>query len=425
MKYTVKENTPVKHVVEFEVPADDFENYYTGALKSAIDILEIPGFRKGKVPANIAEQHINSERIISDAAEDAVAKYWNDYLKETRIEAISQPELQVVKIARGNPFVFIATVEILSSLELPDVKKVISEVKKQEVKVEEKEIDDAITWLRNSRAILTEKETEPAAKGDYIEIDFSFQDVPATFSHLKGVQRDAFIVGRNNAIEGLDEAVIGMKKEEEKSFEGKIDQKIDKMQPEKMLVKVNVKIVSIQKMDLPELTDEWVKSLGRFETIDALREDIRKGLSQEKEIAEANRLRVEAIDKVVEKVKFEIPSILLRREEDNLMESLRERVNYEMHMDLPKYFEQINKTEEEVKKDFEKMAVERMQRFLVMHQISKNENIIATDEEIKEKVDELLIQYPGEDKSKIDMDRLNYMVADDIVKEKIFAFLGL
>lgn len=425
MKYTVKENTPVKHVVEFEVPAEELDKYYNIVLQEFIENLELPGFRKGKVPASMAEQNIRSELVLSEAGEKVVSDYWKNYLEETLIEAISHPEIKIIKIAKGNPFIFTASVEILSPLKLPDVKKIASEVKKQEIKVEDKEIEDAITWLRNARATLTEKKDGVVETGDYIEVEFTFNDLPDTFSHLKGTQKDAFLVGKNNTIEGFDEAVIGMKKGEEKTFEGKMGQKIDKMQPEKMPVKINVKIVTIQKMDLPELTDEWVKSLGRLETVQALREDIKNGLTEEKKIAEINRIRAEAIDKILEKVEFEIPSILLKREEDNLMENLKERVNYEMNIDLPKYLEQIKKTEEEVKKEFEKLALERIRRFLILHQISVDEKITATEEEIKAKLDEALSHYPEEEKSKIDMNRASYMIADEIVKEKIFTFLGL
>lgn len=425
MKYTVKESNSVKHIVEFEAPVDEIEKYYTEALASFIEELELPGFRKGKVPSSMAQKYVSEEKVLAEAAENIVSRYWRDYLKEASIEAVSQPEIQVIKMAKGNPFIFTASVEVLRDLELPDIKKIASEIKREEIKVEDREVDDAVSWLRTSRAVLTDKEDQAAEMGDYVEIDISLIEAPALFDHMKGVQRDAFILGKNNVIAGLDEAVVGMKKEEEKEFEGSISQNIDKGQPEKILVKAKVKVISVQKLNLPEINDDWVKSLGRFETVEAMREDIKKGLIEEKKVAESNRQRVEVIDKIVEKVKFEIPSVLLRREEDNLMENLKERVNYEMNIDLPKYFEQIKKTEEEVKADFKKMAEERMKRFLVLHQISKNENILASEEEVIKKVNELLSQYPGEDKSKIDIERVRYMVFDEITREKIFTFLGL
>lgn len=424
MKYNVKESTPIKHVVEIEISSEDFDNYFNETLRDVAQTLEIPGFRKGKTPVNMVEQHIGTEKILSEAAEKAVSESWKKYLEESSIEAVSQPDLQILKIAKGNPFVFTASVEILSPLKLPDIKKIAGEIKKEEIKVEEKEIEDALLWLRNARAILTDK-AEPIEKGDFIEFTFSFNDLPDTFAHMKGEQRDGFIVGKTHFIEGLKEAVIGIKKGEEKEFQGKIEQKIDKMQPEKMPVKTKIKIESVQKMDLPELTDEWVKTLGRFDTVAALREDIRKGLAEEKRIAELNKTRIEAIDKILEKVKFEIPSILLTREQDNLFENLKDRVNHELNIALPEYLKQIKKTEEEVKTEFEKMALDRVKRFLVLHQISKNEKIISTNEEVAARMEEILKQYPENEKNNIDLERLSYMVADDIVKEKIFAFLGL
>lgn len=424
MKYTVKESTPIKHVVEIEIPVEDFDAYYDEAIKEIMENLELPGFRKGKVPTSMAEKHLNPERILGEAAERAAGKGWANYLKESSIEPVSQPELQIVKIAKGNPFVFIASVEILSALSLPDLKKVSSEVKRKDAEVTEKEVEDAISWLRNARATLTEKEDSPAEKGDFAEFTFSFYDLPEIFSHLKEEQKDGFILGKGHYVEGLEDAILGMKKGEEKDVEGRMVQKIDEKNEEKMPVKLKVRIDSIQKMDLPDLTDEWVKSLGRFETVNDLKEDIKKGLGEEKRVNEQNRMRTEVIDKIVEKVKFEIPPMLLKREEDNLFENLKERVNYEMKIDLPKYFEQIKKTEEEVKKEFEKLALERLKRFLVLHQISKDEKILATEEEINEKLNDLLRQYPDTDKNSIDIERVRYMIADDVVREKIFAFLG-
>ncbi|MFA5080256.1 MAG: trigger factor [Candidatus Paceibacterota bacterium] len=424
MKYTVKESTPVKHTVEIEIPAEEFDACYAEVLKEISETLEIPGFRKGKVPQNMAEQHVDQSHILSKATETAISKNWIKYLKESDIEAVSQPEVEILKVAKGNPFIFTAKVEVLSNFVLPDIKKVIEGIKKEKIEITDKEIDDAILWLRNARAILNKKDG-PAEKNDFVEISFQIENLPDTFSHMRGEQKDGFILGKEHFIKGIESAILGAKEGDEKEFEGIIDQHIDKMQPEKMSVKGRVKIISVQKMDLPELTDEWVKTLGRFETIEALKEDIRKGLGEEKRIAGLNRLRIEAMDKILEKTKIEIPAILLRREEDNLFENLKDRVNYELKIGLEEYLTQIKKTEAEVKKEFERVALDRVRRFLILHQIAKNEKIAATDEEVANKLEEVIAQYGEEEKNKIDIQRLAILVADDIAKEKIFAFLGL
>jgi len=424
MKYTVKESTPVKHCVEIELQADEFNICFNEAIKEIAENLEIPGFRKGKVPSNMVEQHVGNENILSKAAEIAISKNWFKYLQDTNIEAVSQPEVEVLKIAKENPFVFKASVEILSDIKLPDVKKIIDGIKKEEVKIAEKEIDDAIEWLRNARAILKDKDG-PAEDNDFVEFTYIIEDLPNTFSHMKGEQRDGFIIGKGHFIEGFEKEIRGMKKGEEKDIEGKIEQQLDKTKPEKMPIKAKVKIENVQKMDKPELNDEWVKTLGRFDTVSALKEDIEKGIKEEKKVAELNRLRVEAMDKILEKTTIEIPPILLKREEDNLFENLKDRVNYELKLSIDEYLSQIKKTEQEIKKEFEKLALDRVKRFLILHQIAKNEKIEATDEEVAVKLEEVIKQYPEEDKKNIDIQRLMILIADDITKEKIFTYLGL
>ncbi|MCK9577888.1 trigger factor [bacterium] len=424
MKYTVKETTPVKHNVEIELLAEEFDACVEEAVKEIAETLEIPGFRKGKAPANIIEQHIGSEYILSKAADIAINKNWLKYLQDSKIEAVSSPEVEIIKIAKGNPLVFKASVEILTDINLPDIKKIVESSKKEEVKITDKEVDDAIDWLRNARAVLTEKDGV-AEDGDFVDFTYTISDLPETFSHLKGEQHDAFVIGKGHFIEGLETGIKGMKSGEEKEIEGKVKQQIDKLQPENMPVKIKLKISSVQKMEKPELTDEWVKTLGRFDTINALKEDIKKGITEEKKVAEVNRLRVEAMDKILEKTTIEIPPILLKREQDNLFENLKDRVNYELKIGINEYFEQIKKTEEEVKKEFEKLALDRVKRFLILHQVAKNEKIEATDEEVSNKLEEVIKQYSEEDKKNIDIQRLAILIADDITKEKIFEHLGL
>lgn len=424
MKYNVKESTPAKHVVEIELSAEEFDVFYNNALKEIAEAMEIPGFRKGKAPMDIVEQQATSEHILSQAMDAAINKNWLEYLDKSLIEAISQPEISIMKIAKGNPFIFNVSVEVLPAIDLPDVKKIAGEIKKTEINISDQEIEDALLWLRNARATLTPKDG-PAEKGNFVEFSFQIENLPDTFSHLKGEQKDAFILGKNHFIEGMEDAILGMKTGEEKEFEGKIDQHLDKMQPEKMPVKVKVKINSVQLMNLPELTDEWVKTLGRFDSVSALKEDIKKGLTEEKRTAELNQQRIKAMDKILEKTKIEIPAILLKREQDNLFEELKDRINYELKISLDEYLKKVNKTEEQIRKDFESLAQDRIKRFLILHQIGKNEKIKATEEEVAKRVEEIIKQYPAEQKAQIDIQRLTFLIGDDITKEKIFAFLGL
>lgn len=412
MKYEIKEVSKTKKKVEIEVTAEDFDKYYEQALSEISKDAELPGFRKGKVPQDIIEGQIKPEAIVSEAAEIAIRENWMKFLSESKEEVISQPQVEVIKIAKGNPFVFSAEFEILPIISLPDLKSV--EIKKEEIKVEDKEVEDALNWLQQSRATFSEKEDE-SKKGDLAEFSFSCLNI-----ENDPEKKDRIILGKGHYIEGMEDAVTGMKKGEEKEFE------TPDPRDKKEKVKIKVKLDSVKKMDLPEINDEWVKGLGKFNNVEELKEDIRKGINEEKEIAENQRRKEDAIKKIVGKTKFEVPQVLVKREVDYMLNNIKERVPNELKISFEEYLKQIKKTEEEVSKELEKSAEEKVKGFLVLHQLIKDEKIEASEEEINQKIEEMLAQYPNKEEIRKGMDeeKVKLYIEDEIKREKAFKLLG-
>jgi trigger factor len=412
MKYEIKEISTIKRKAEVEITAEDFENYYTQALSEISKEVEMPGFRKGKVPEKMVEERVRQESVLSEAAEAAVRDNWIKLVKESKIEAVSQPKVEVVKVARGNPFVFTAEYEILPEIKLPDLKSI--QVKKEEIKIEEKEIEDTLNWLRQSRAKVTKKEGA-VENNDFVEFAFSCASI-----ENDPEKKDRIVVGKGHYVSGLEEALLGMKEGEHKHFE------TENPQNKKEKLEMCVNVASVSKMELPELNDEWVKTIGNFSTVEALKEDIRKGLKQEKEIAEQQKNREEMIKKLIEKTKFEVPFILIEREANFLLDNLKSRVGSELQISLEDYLSQIKKTEEEIKKEFEKIAEERVKGFLILHQIEKDEKIEAGDDEINQKVEELLSQYPDKEQARknTDLEQMKIYIEDELKRDKIFKLFG-
>jgi len=412
MKYEIKEVSKTKKKVEIEVTAEDFDKYYEQALSEISKDAELPGFRKGKVPQDIIEGQIKPEAIVSEAAEIAIRENWMKFLSESKEEVISQPQVEVIKIAKGNPFVFSAEFEILPIVSLPDLKSI--EVKKEEIKVEDKEVEDALNWLQQSRATFSEKEDE-SKKGDLVEFSFSCLSI-----ENDPEKKDRIILGKGHYIEGMEDAVTGMKKGEEKEFE------TPDPRDKKEKVKIKVRLDSVKKMDLPEINDEWVKGLGKFNNVEELKEDIRKGINEEKEIAENQRRKEDAIKKIVGKTKFEVPQVLVKREVDYMLNNIKERVPNELKISFEEYLKQIKKTEEEVSKELEKSAEEKVKGFLVLHQLIKDEKIEASEEEINQKIEEMLTQYPNKEEIRKGMDeeKVKLYIEDEIKREKAFKLLG-
>lgn len=408
MKYEIKEISTIKRKAEVEVTPEEFENYYTQALSEISKGVELPGFRKGKVPEKIVEEKVSQEGVLGEAAEAAVRDNWIKIVKEAKVEAVSQPKVEVVKVARGNPFVFTAEFEILPEIKLPDLKSI--QVKKEEIKIEEKEIEDTLNWLRQSRAKMIKKDGA-VENNDFVEFTFSCSNI-----ENDPEKKDRIVIGKGHYIPGMEEALLGMKEGDHKDFE------TENPQNKKEKLEICVKVDSVNKMELPEINDEWVKTLGKFTDVNSLKEDIKKGIKEEKEIAQKQQRREEAIKKVLEKTKFEVPEALVEREVLFMMDNIKSRVNSELQISLEEYLKQIKKTEEDLKKDFEKIAIERVKGFLVLHQISKDEKIEAGEEEINQKIEELLSQYPDKEAAKknMNMEQAKMYIEDELKREKIF-----
>lgn len=414
MKYEIKEISAIKRKAEVEVTSEEFDNYYIEALREIVQEVELPGFRKGKAPENLVEEKLNPATVLSEAAEHAIRDNWIKILKETKAEAVSQPQVEIVKVAKGNPFIFNAEFEILPEIKLPDLKSISKLIKREDVNVEDKEVGDTLNWLQQSRAKFSEKESG-AEKTDLVEFSFSclnIKDDPE--------KKDRIVLGKGHYIEGAEDALMGMKRGEEKEFE------TVSPQDKKEKLTIRIKVDSVKKMELPEINNGWVKTLGQFETIDALKEDIRKGIKQEKEIAEKQKQREQAIQKILEKVKFEVPSVLIEREVEMMLNNVKSRVQSELGIDYNQYLSQLKKTEEEVKKEFEKIAEEKVKGFLVLHQIEKDEKIQVEEKEIEEKIEEIINQYPNKEEARkgIDMEHAKMHIEDELKTDKIFQLFG-
>lgn len=411
MKYEIKEATATKKKVEIEVSAEDFNNYYSQTLKKISEHAEIPGFRKGKVPENMVEDRVTKEGVLSEAAETAIRESWARFLAESKEEAISQPQVEIIKIAKDNPLIFTAEFEILPLIKLPKLDS--AKVEKSSVEVTDQEVEDTIKWIQQSRAKYSEK-ISGAEDGDLVEFTFSCLDI-----ENDPEKKDRIVLGKGHYIEGLEDTLRGMKRDEVRQFETQHPQENDKK------IKMSVKVDSVKKVEIPEVNDEWVKSLG-FNTVEELKKDIRGGIKKDKEVAEIQRVREEAIKKLVEKTEIEVPETLIKREQDFMLNNIKERCLSELKINFEEYLKQVKKTEEEITKELEKIAKEKVKGFLVLHQIVKDEKIEVTEEEISQKIEEMLNQYPnkGEIKKTMDEAQVRLYIEDELKREKAFNLLG-
>jgi len=404
----------------FEISAEEFQKFVEKAIFELGKDLEIEGFRKGKIPKEILEKEIPREKIFNKAAEMAVRENYFRTISDTRIdgypiEPISKPEIEILPSKEG--LIFRVTFSVLPEIILPDYKKIASEIKRREIFVEEKEIDEALNWIQKSRAKFI-FENRPAQKGDFVEIEYQS---PQIENNLK--RKDNFILGKGHFVSGFEENLEGMVPGQEKEFSLKFPDDYFQKELAGNLVGFKVKMNSVQKMELPEINDEFAKNLGKFENLIGLKESIREGIKMEKENQESQRIRGEILERVITEAKSEIPEILIEAEKKRMLEDLKNFVLENLKIKFEDYSVKIQKTEKELLDSFSNEAEKKVKYALILREISKREKIKVSEEEIKFAINEFLKNYPIEKTKDLDLDQLKDYYEEVIRNEKTLQML--
>jgi trigger factor len=421
MKHSIKKNPGSKVEIEIEISPEELDAFFEKAVFRLGENLEMEGFRKGKVPKDIVEKKIGKEAIMVEAADMAVQENYRKVVLENNIEAISKPEVEIIKLAQGNPFIFKANVSVLPEVALPDYKKIASQVKKNKVIIEEKEIEDSLNWLKKSRAKFSAKNTQ-AETGDFVEVEYWCPQIDELSQ--KAPKKDSFILGEGGFIPGFEEAITGMKSGDEKKEKIPIPQN-SPLKAAGKEAEFNISMRSVQKVEFPEINDEFAKNVGKFDNLEALRKSIKAGITFEKEQAESQRARSEALEKIGKEAKMELPDFLVKHEQEHMLEDLKQSVADNLKIPFGDYLARIKKTEKEVLDSFLPKAQAKIKNYLILREIGRKEEISVSDQEITEEVNKILKSYPSEDKAKSDLDlqKLRDYTKEVIKNEKIFKLL--
>ena len=403
--------------LEFEITAEEFKEHTAHAIEHMKGHIKVDGFRPGKAPASMVEEKIKPEALLMEAGDHAVQHVYTDYIKTSKLEPVGNPEVSIVKIAQGSPFVFKAVITVLPEVELPEYKEIAKTVKGQEITVTDEEVLESLNYLQKTRAKFTLK-NEPADKKDFVEIKYTNKDI----NDGKEVD-DKFILSEGGFMNGFEQNIIGMKAGEEKEFTVKFPETSPRKDLAGKDASFKVKVVSVQKMELPEINDEFAKQLGAFDTLVALKASMKEGITHEKTEEEKQRKRGEILNKIAEKAKFEMPEAMVEYEKERLLEDLKNKIAQNIKISFEEYLASIKKTEQEIKETYQKEAEKRLRGFLVLRELGKKESVSVTDEEITEEVAKSVKNYTPEQVKQIDISERKEYTKGVIQNEKIFQIL--
>ncbi len=380
MKFEIKNQTSTEIEIEVEVSSEELSSFIDKALNNLGKDLGIKGFRKGKAPKNIVEEHFSSEGVLTEAADLAVNETYKKVVlqlaEENNVQAIFHPKVEIKKLAKGNDLIYTAKTAIFPKITLPDYKDLASKVKRLEVKIDDKEIEQALAWLQKTRAKLTLK-NEPAQKGDFVQIEYTLADKPGS-----DPIKDGFILGEGRLLPGFEDNLVGMKANDEKKG-------IDLDSNGKKFI-VDVKMTSVQSMELPEINDEFAKSVGKFSGLDSLKKSVIEGISVEKKQEEIQRLRSEILGAIEKETKIELPDVLVENEQRQMLKNIKNQISQNLKMSFEDYLTKTKKTEEEILGSLKPESEKKIKSFLILKEIGEKEGIKVADEESIEKILKLL-----------------------------------
>lgn len=401
IKIEKKENSKV--LIDVVVNAEELETYYSKSLEEAVANVELQGFRKGKAPAKMVEEKVGESKLLEEAASMAMNTGYIKAIKDNKLNVIGDPNANIKKIARNNPLEFSIEVYVLPEIELPDYKKIASKHKKEEVKVEDKEIEDSLKWLQQSLSKLNPKEGE-VVEGDWVDITVKINNEKES--------RDAFILGKGGLVKELRDGMIGMKKGESKEMD---------FQLKGQDAKCKITVHEIKTVELKDIDDEFAKMVGPFKDLEELKQNIHNDLLKNKETQFLEKSVSAVLRDVAKEVKVDIPSIIIDKELDVQLEDLKRRVS-ERGMEFSEYLTQIKKTEEELTNSMRETTEQRIKEYFVLREIQKAENITATDDEIQAELLKTYNMYPNleSSESSVDRERLIEYTKDRIESDKTF-----
>lgn len=422
MKHKLEKLPKSKINLIITLDGGDLKKYTDQAILNFSEHAKIKGFRAGKAPKSLVIEHIGQNRINDETINVAIEDSYSKILLESDIEIISRPKIDVVKFIPNQELEYKAEILVFPAVKLPDYKIIAKEsgqTEKQEVKVEKKEVKDALDWILNSRVKYV-KVDRPSQRGDLAVASYELRNNGIKIEGADQKQHP-IILGEGKLAPGFEDQLIGLKTGEEKEFSLEIPEYFANSQIAGKKIDFKVKIDDLMQRDLPKLDDEFAKSIGNFENLGLLEKSVEDGILSEKNQAEKDRFRIVIISKIAEQSEMDIPEKLIESELDKMVNELEHDVKHR-GMEFDKYLEHIKKTRDDLKKEFHGKAVERVKIALVMREIGKAENIRISDEELAEKMKEILTKM-GDQTQNIDQDRLHDYTENVITNEKVFELL--
>lgn len=307
MKSAVETLNPTRVKLTVEVPFEELKPSLDAAYRAIGAQVQIPGFRKGKVPARIIDQRVGRGAVLEEAVNNALPTFYGQAVEESKIRPLGQPDVEITEApdpASGGDLRFSVEVDVRPDVELPDYSALAVEV--DDVEVDDADVDNEITALRQRFGTLVGVQ-RPAAEGDFVSIDLRAEIDGDEIDSVTGV---SYEIGSKNMLEGLDEALVGLSAGESTDFTAPLAGG----EHEGREADVHVTVQSVKERELPELDDEFAQLASEFDTLDELTADLRAQSERVKRMQQGVQARDRVLDALLDAADIPVPPALVDAE---------------------------------------------------------------------------------------------------------------
>ena len=421
MSYKVEnlENSMAK--ITIEVSPEAFEEAMKKSYNKNKNKIALPGFRKGKAPRKLIEKEYGPEVFYEDAANFVIPDAYEEAAKESGLEIVSRPDIDVEKIGNGEPFVFIATVAVKPDVELGDYKGI--EVEKQEVKIMAADVNAELATVQEQNARTVNVEDRANKKDDIAVIDFEGFVDDEPFDGGKGTDY-SLTIGSHSFIDTFEDQLIGKNKGDKVDVNVTFPETyhVEELKGKPALFKVEIKDIKMK--ELPKLDDEFASEVSEFETLKEYKASVKKTLTERRK----NQVKAEKEDKIISKVvensKIELPKPMVDEQINQMINEFASRLQ-QQGLSIEQYIQMTGMQPQMMMEQMRPEAETRIRTRLVLEAVAAAEDIKATAKDIDKEIEKMAEMYNMEADKIKEMfgDSENKQISEDIAVQKAVDFL--
>ncbi len=375
MKSAVETLSPTRAKLTVEVPFEELKPSLDAAYKKIAQQINVPGFRKGKVPPAIIDRQVGRGTVLDEAINDMLPKAYVEALQENKLEPLAQPEIEVTKLEDNQTFEFTAEVDVKPEITLPAYDGLEAVV--GDIEISDTDVEEQVQALRERFGTLVDVD-RVAADGDFVTIDLKATQNGEVVEGAE-VAGMSYKVGRGGMLDGLDEALVGMGADDEKTFSSELVGGDLVGEP----VEVGVRVGAVQEQQLPEFDDEFAQLASEFDTAEELAADVRERLGRGKRLEQAAAARDAVLEKLLDQVDIPLPDSMVTDELNARRQNIEQQL-VAAGMSMDKYLEDEGQTQEEFEADLDRRVRDAVTAQFILDEVAKKETLRIEEAELSE-----------------------------------------